>query len=208
MKQGLLVVVSAALCSGACVQQRPILVVPDSSLAGISAGERTQVDAMAVLLRAAKDARVSRKSALTSVEREVQMAGLAIQRDKAAVNIAELQFQAAQETANADAMLPANKARQDAGAQLDRSTATRKYLETQRDYQQQLVRVGDAEIAVAGAKLELTKYVALTQARGYPNEEKLAEFKSQVAGAEADLAEVQVLAAKAEATMSAMRPVL
>ena len=178
----------------------------DAELTGISTDDRAQIDAKAALLRTAEDARTTQKAALAVAEREVQIATLAVSRDKTALDIAELKFQAAQETKNADTMLPAKKAREEASAQLQRSVAAQKYHKANRDYLEEMVVVGEAEIPVANANLELAKYEAATRSNGGPDGEKLAGFKSQVATAAAELAEVQVSAAKAKTAMDVLRP--
>ena len=66
--------------------------------------------------------------------------------------------------------------------------------------------VSEAECPVVSANLELARYEAAAKAHGGSDGERLAGFKSQVAAAEADLAEVQVSAAKAKATMEGARP--
>jgi hypothetical protein len=199
------VAVGIVIVASACFPHRRALVVSDAELTGLSANDRSQIDAKAALLRTAADACAAKKAALVVAKRDVQMAALAISRDKAALDIAELKFQEAQETGNADTMLPAKKAREEASAQLDRSVAVRKYCEAKRDYLERTVAVGEAEIAAASANLELVKYESATRSKGGPDATALAEFKSQSATAGADLAEVQVSAAKAEAVMDAAR---
>jgi len=103
-------------------------------------------------------------------------------------------------------MLPARIARAEAAAQLDRSVAALTHSKASRNFLEQMVAVGEAELVVARANLELAKYEAATRSKEGPNATRLAEFKSQAAAAEADLAELRVLAARAEAAMDAVRP--
>lgn len=206
MKLQVYVVLLGLTCSAAiCSPHRPALVVPDAELAGISVDDRAQVDAKTAILKASEAAHAAQTLALVAVDRELKIAALAIDRDRAALEIAALQFQAAQETKNADQMLPAKKAREDAKAQHEQALAVQKYWDAKRDYVEQLLVVGEAEIAVAKAVLEQTKYEAATRTKG-PDAARLAEFKSQVATAEAELAKSQVPAAKAKTDMEALRP--
>ncbi|OGR09673.1 MAG: hypothetical protein A2341_15000 [Deltaproteobacteria bacterium RIFOXYB12_FULL_58_9] len=207
MKPSILAIALGIACSAAiCSPHRGALVVSDAELAGISDDDRATVEAKIKLLRTAESARTTKKAALIVGERELQIAELVVNRDKTALDIAELALQAAQETENADTMLPAKKAREDAGAQLDRTVANLEYAKASRDSLEQGVAVAEAEILVANAQLELAKFEAATSSKEGANATRLAEFKSQVAAAEADLAEVRVSAAKADAAMDAVRP--
>jgi len=207
MKHRFLAMTLGIACSAAiCAPHRRALVVSDAELTGISTDDRARVEAKVALLKKAEDVRTTKKAALAVAEREVQIAALSVSRDKTALDIAELKFQAAQETKDADTMLPAKKAREEANTQLQRSLADQKYHKANRDYLEQMVVVGEAEIPVASANLELAKYEAATRSNGGPDGERLAGFKSQVAAAEADLAEVQVSAAKAKTAMDAANP--
>jgi len=207
MKQNGLVVVFGIACSAAiCSPHRPALVVSDAELTGISSDDRSLIDANIALLRAAEDDLKARKAALAVGERDVELAALSVSRDKTAAKIAELRFQAAQESQDADTMLPANKAREDASAQLERSVAAHAYSKAIRSYLEEMVTVGEAEVPVAGARVELSKYEAATRSGAGPDGERLAAFKSQLAAAEAYLAEAGVSAAKAKTAMDGARP--
>ncbi len=205
MKRTLLAVPLALACSAAlCSPHRYALVVTEPELAAIGAEDRPGLEAKATALRDAEQDHAAQKLALAAAEREAQIAGLMVSRDRTTAEIAELEFQAAQETKDADTMLPAKQARAAAATQLQRSLATQRRSQAQRDLVIQLVAVREAEIPVARAILELARYEAAAKARGGPEGERLAGFRLQVATFEAELAEAHLLAARAKAVVDAL----
>ncbi|HSM94046.1 MAG TPA: hypothetical protein VLT47_14275 [Anaeromyxobacteraceae bacterium] len=195
------VVVVVLLLAAGCTS---IKTVPEAELAALGGKGLEQVEAARKEEAAARQALAERRAEEKAAEREVRISEAAIERDEAALVIAQLRFEAIQETHDADQMLPANARRAQAEHDLATSKAERTFREAAYDHARARSAEADAAVRVAVASGERAKLEAVHGGRDPLSPEQLkrrAAFEEQVAGAKASLTEADARVRQAKAGM-------
>lgn len=196
MNRALVVVLLLAGCT-------TLQTVPDTELAALGGKGLEQVEAAQKEEAAARKALAERQAEEKGALREVRISEAAIQRDAAALEIAQLRFEAVQETHDADQMLPAKGRRAQAEHDLATSKAERSFRRAAYDHAQARSAEADAAVRVAVATGERAKLEALYAGRDPLSPDQLKRrtaFEEQLARAKGWLAEqgARVRGAKGE----------
>src|SRR5512138_1831877 len=146
MNRCLLVVL--LIVTGACASG-PKHVVADSELTLLGGKGLDAVDAARKEEHEAHQALAAREREKQAALRDIRIAEYAIRRDEADLEVARLQFEAIQETHDADAMLPANSRRAKAEHAVATSKAELAFRRAAWDFH--AARVDEAEAAVGVA---------------------------------------------------------
>jgi len=178
--------------------------VPDAELAPLGGQGLEAVEAARADEAAAREALEARRAEAQAALRGVRIAEWSIRRDEASLAIARLRFEAAQETQDADRMLPANARR--AQAEHDVATSKAELAFRQAAHGHAVARADEAEasVAVAVATGERAKLDALLAERDPLTPDQIkrkAAFEEQLARAKGSLAEE---GARVERTKAAM----
>src|SRR5574341_2278933 len=203
MKRSLCVVL--VLAAGACAGG-PKHTVADNELAALGGRGLEGIEEARQEAAAAGQALDARRIEAQAALREIRIAEYSIRRDEAALEVARLRLEVAQETHDADAMLPANKRRAEAEHAVASSRTELVFRRAARD--QRVARVDEAEaaVAVALAKVESAKLDAIlvdSPSLLPAQAERKASFDSQLAKARASLAERSARVVKATGTLEA-----
>lgn len=201
MKRSLLVtlLIAAAGCAGG-----PKNVVPDAELAILHGKGLEGVEAARKEEAAARQELAARRAEELAAKREVRIAGFAIERDEADVQVARLRFEAVQETHDADAMLPANARRAKTAHALETSKAELTFREAALRHAEARVEEAEAAVDVALAKVERAKLEAVLGGDGVllpAQVQRKAAFEQQLVQAEGTLAERSAAVARAAGEM-------
>src|SRR5512145_920301 len=138
MKRSLFVLL--VLAAGACASG-PKHTVADNELAALGGRGAEGIEEARKEEAAARQALEARKVEAQAALREIRIAEYSIRRDEAALEVARLRLEVAQETHDADAMLPANDRRTAAEQALASSRAELVFRRTARD--QRVARVDE-----------------------------------------------------------------
>lgn len=192
-------VVVLALAAGCTTLQT----VPDAELAALGGRGLDQVEAARKEEAAARQALAERQAEEQGALREVRISEAAIRRDDAALAIAQLRFEAIQETHDADEMLPAKARRAQAEHDLATSKAERTFRLAAYDHARARSAEADAAVRVAVASGERAKLEALYAGRDPLSPDQLKRrtaFEEQLAKAKGALADqgARVRGAKGE----------
>jgi hypothetical protein len=186
------------LATGACAHA-PVPVA-DAELAAITGKGLEAVEAARKDEVSTRQAIEARRLELSAALREIRIAEQASRRDEADFEVARLRFEGAQETKDAEAMLPANDRRAKAERAMAASQAEVPYRQASRAYAEARLREAEAAHDVSMAQLERAKVTAVI-GDGTPlpsQEERRAGFDAQVAKAQARLADAAVKVARAK----------
>jgi len=185
------------LATGACA--RGPIPVADAELAGITGKGLEPVDAARKEEVSTRQAIEARRLELSAAQREIRIADAAARRDEADLEVARLRVEQAQETKDAEAMLPANDRRAKAEKAMGVSQAEIPYRQAARAYAEARLREAEATHDVALAQLERAKVVALMGGNPLPSQvERRAGFDGLVAKAQERLADATAKVARAK----------
>jgi hypothetical protein len=165
--------------------------VDPTELAALTPEQRAKVEPAEATLKAAMAERDERRDEDQSAKRRVEIAEAVIQREEADLRVAELKFDAAEDTRDADAMLPARQRRDRAKAALARAQAEHVVRVAEEEVWRAQVKQAEARVEAAEAALEVARLEAVLRAKEKltPEDEKRrAEFNEQAASAEINLA--------------------
>lgn len=166
--------------------------VPDTELAALGGKGLEQVEAAQKEEAAARQALAERRAEEKAALREVRISEAAIERDEAALTVAQLRFEAIQETHDADQMLPAKGRRAQAEHDLATSKAERTFRQSAYEHARARAAEADAAVRVAVASGERAKLEALYAGRDPLSPDQLKRrtaFEEQLAKAKGALAE-------------------
>lgn len=166
--------------------------VPDTELAALGGKGLEQVEAAQKEEAAARQALAERRAEEKAALREVRISEAAIERDDAALTVAQLRFEAIQETHDADQMLPAKGRRAQAEHDLATSKAERTFRQSAYEHARASAAEADAAVRVAVASGERAKLEALYAGRDPLSPDQLKRrtaFEEQLAKAKGALAE-------------------
>lgn len=172
----------------------PKLTVTDTELLKVRGEPLAPVEEGRAQVRLAEEAVAVAKKAEGAASRKVKIADLRVDRADLDVEIAKLKFDAAEETRDAEALLPARterekalEAKKVADAELPFRKAELRHREAEREE-------AEAGLAEARAELELAKLEAVlsvTPDVGLEGEKRRADFKAQLASAKSRRAEAK-----------------
>ncbi len=190
--------------------------VAEAELAPLSAEQRAAYGPAEEALTAAQAERGDIRKRHEEALRQVKISEELINKAEADLRVAQLSFDSAQETRNADAMLPAKEQREKAEQALAHARAEHAVREAEEDLAQAQLDQADAQVDVAEADLELARLEAVLAAKEKvtpEDEERRANFKSQAADAELslahkkqDTADAQTALTQAQSALAALSP--
>ncbi|MEM6531998.1 MAG: hypothetical protein AAF654_05210 [Myxococcota bacterium] len=175
-----------ALLAGCSAALKPATA---AELQAVASTERGPITAAQTELDSAKDTLSELKAQVGAAERDVEIAEYRIRRESADVEVARLRFEAAQETRDADAMLPSRAERERTAKALEIANATLALEEAELDHLEARIDYRSAVVAVKEAELALAQVVAVqgddASAKAV---ERRAAFDTEVADAKATMA--------------------
>lgn len=192
-------VISLCACAGAITALGGTLTVDDAEMAGLTDEQKAPFRSHEVAEAKARKELEARRVARVTADRDVEIAEWAIRREEASQKIAELRFEGAQSTKNADAMLPARVGRDEQRHAVEVAKAEHAYREAEENHREALVDEAEAalEFAVAVLQLERMKAVLASHKSPTPEDaERLASFEKQVADRKAALTNESASAAE------------
>lgn len=188
--------VLSLLVTGACAHG-PVPVA-DAELSALTGKSLEPVEAARKEETSTRQAIEARRLDLNAALREIRIADAAARRDEADLEVARLRLEGAQETKDADAMLPAKDRRAKAERAAAASQAEVPYRQAARAYAEARLREAEATHDVAMAQLERAKAVAVVgDGTPLPSQiERRAGFDALVANAQAKLADATIKVAR------------
>ncbi|MEO1482811.1 MAG: hypothetical protein AAFU77_11955 [Myxococcota bacterium] len=197
-----ILLLSLVSCGATLVRPTP------AQLEALDSAEREPVEANKAAVAAAKRSLAELEADVPRLERDVDIAERLIERETADVEVTRLRFEAAQDTRDADAMIPAraNRARATAAlelaqAQLGREEAALDLLLGRIDEASAAVEVAEAELALA--EIRAVQSAASDESpeaaeREAAFETRLAESRATAASEKESVARLQTLFEKAD----------
>ncbi len=142
----------------------PSMTVAQADVDALPTEPRGEVISGGAAVEKAQANLTSANNAIAGVQREVQIANLAIDRAKITIEIVELRFAAAQETKDAEAMLPAQNARKAASKALKAAKENLAYQMALEELRHAQVQQAKTSAESAMAIWESQKFTAVSAA--------------------------------------------
>lgn len=172
----------------------PKLTVTETEMMKVSAEKMAPVEEGKGAVRAAEAEVVVATKAENAAARRVKIADLRVDRAALDVEIAKLRFEAAQETRDADAMLPAEASRKKAAQSLKVAEAELPFRKAEQRHRKALREEAEAGLAEARAALELAKLEAVLSTGpelGLEGEKRRSDFNAQLVSAKSQRAKAK-----------------